>query len=118
MVTLSNGWSTPVSALIHAATMVKAGVYLIARLLPIFFFACWVATPTYPEALTFFIVTAVIGAFTAFLGATQALVAKELKKSLAYSTMSVIGYMVLALGVSGLSSSTLVVGTSLAYSTA
>jgi NADH-quinone oxidoreductase subunit L len=105
---------TPVSALIHAATMVKAGVYLIARLLPIFFFACWVATPTYPEALTFFIVTAVIGAFTAFLGATQALVAKELKKSLAYSTMSVIGYLVLALGVSGLSSSTLVVGTSAA----
>ncbi len=103
---------TPVSALIHAATMVKAGVYLIARMLPIFFFACWVATPTYPEALTFFILTAVIGAFTAFLGATQALVAKELKKALAYSTMSVIGYLVLALGVSGLSSSTLVVGTS------
>jgi NADH-quinone oxidoreductase subunit L len=103
---------TPVSALIHAATMVKAGVYLIARMLPIFFFAAWVATPAYPEALTFFIVTAVIGAFTAFLGGTQALVAKELKKALAYSTMSAIGYMVLALGVSGLSSATLVAGTS------
>jgi NADH-quinone oxidoreductase subunit L len=103
---------TPVSALIHAATMVKAGVYLIARMLPIFFFAAWVATPAYPEALTFFILTAIIGAFTAFLGGTQALVAKELKKSLAYSTMSAIGYMVLALGVSGLSSATLVAGTS------
>lgn len=103
---------TPVSALIHAATMVKAGVYLIARLLPIFFFAVWVATPAYPEALTFFIVAAAIGAFTAFLGATQAIVAKELKKALAYSTMSAIGYMVLALGISGLSESSLVAGTS------
>ncbi len=102
---------TPVSALIHAATMVKAGVYLIARVLPIFFFAAWIAVPAYPEALTFFILAAAIGAFTAFLGASQALVAKELKKALAYSTMSVIGYMVLALGVSGLTSSTLVNGT-------
>jgi len=103
---------TPVSALIHAATMVKAGVYLIARMLPIFFFAAWLATPAYPEALTFFILTAVIGAFTAFLGGTQALVAKELKKSLAYSTMSTIGYMVLALGIAGLSPDALVAGTS------
>jgi NADH-quinone oxidoreductase subunit L len=103
---------TPVSALIHAATMVKAGVYLIARMLPIFFFAAWVATPAIPEALTFFILAAVIGAFTAFLGGTQALVAKELKKALAYSTMSTIGYMVLALGVAGLSSEALVAGTS------
>jgi NADH-quinone oxidoreductase subunit L len=103
---------TPVSALIHAATMVKAGVYLIARMLPIFFFAAWVAVPTYPEALTFFILTAIIGAFTAFLGGTQAMVAKELKKALAYSTMSAIGYMVLALGISGLSADSLVAGTS------
>ena len=103
---------TPVSALIHAATMVKAGVYLIARMLPIFFFAVWVATPAYPEALTFFILTAVIGAITAFLGGTQAIVAKELKKSLAYSTISAIGYMVLALGISGLSADSLVAGTS------
>jgi NADH-quinone oxidoreductase subunit L len=103
---------TPVSALIHAATMVKAGVYLIARMLPIFFFAAWVATPAYSEALTFFILAAVIGAFTAFLGGTQAIVAKELKKALAYSTMSAIGYMVLALGVAGLSSDALVIGTS------
>ncbi len=103
---------TPVSALIHAATMVKAGVYLIARMLPIFFFAAWVATPTYSEALTFFILAAAIGAFTAFLGGTQAIVAKELKKALAYSTMSAIGYMVLALGVAGLSSDALVAGAS------
>lgn len=103
---------TPVSALIHAATMVKAGVYLIARMLPIFFFAVWVATPSYSEALTFFIVAAAIGAFTAFLGGTQAIVAKELKKALAYSTMSAIGYMVLALGVAGLSADSLVAGTS------
>jgi NADH-quinone oxidoreductase subunit L len=103
---------TPVSALIHAATMVKAGVYLIARMLPIFFFAAWVATPAYPEALTFFIVAGAIGAFTAFLGGTQAIVAKELKKALAYSTMSAIGYMVLALGIAGLSSDSLVAGTS------
>lgn len=103
---------TPVSALIHAATMVKAGVYLIARMLPIFFIAVWGGSTVYPEALTFFIVTAAIGAFTAFLGGNQAIVAKELKKALAYSTMSAIGYMVLALGVSGLSADSLVVGTS------
>ncbi len=103
---------TPVSALIHAATMVKAGVYLIARMLPIFFFAAWVATPAYSEALTFFIVAGAIGAFTAFLGGTQAIVAKELKKALAYSTMSAIGYMVLALGIAGLSADSLVAGTS------
>jgi NADH-quinone oxidoreductase subunit L len=103
---------TPVSALIHAATMVKAGVYLIARMLPIFFFAAWVAAPAYPEALTFFVLTAFIGGFTAFLGGTQAMVAKELKKALAYSTMSAIGYMVLALGISGLTSSSLIAGTS------
>jgi NADH-quinone oxidoreductase subunit L len=102
---------TPVSALIHAATMVKAGVYLIARLLPIFFFAAWIATPAYPEALTFFIVAAIIGAFTAFMAGTQAIVGKELKKVLAYSTMSSIGYMILALGIAGLSSTTLVAGT-------
>jgi NADH-quinone oxidoreductase subunit L len=103
---------TPVSALIHAATMVKAGVYLIARMLPIFFIAAWAGPTVYPEALTFFIVAAVIGAFSAFLAGTQAIVAKELKKVLAYSTMSAIGYMILALGVSGLSADSLVVGTS------
>jgi NADH-quinone oxidoreductase subunit L len=102
---------TPVSALIHAATMVKAGVYLIARLLPIFFIGAWVLTPALPEALTFFIFSAIIGGFTAFLAGSQAIVAKELKKALAYSTMSCIGYMILALGIAGLSSTTLVEGT-------
>ncbi len=99
---------TPVSALIHAATMVKAGVYLVARMLPVFFYACWIAN--YPEALTFFLLTAVIGAFTAFLTGTQAMVSLELKKVLAYSTMSQIGYMMLALGVAGLSADALVTG--------
>jgi NADH-quinone oxidoreductase subunit L len=103
---------TPVSALIHAATMVKAGVYLVARMLPVFFFACWVATPNYPEALTFFYAVAAIGGFTAFMTATQALVSLELKKALAYSTMSGIGYMMLALGVAGLSANGLVAGVS------
>lgn len=99
---------TPVSALIHAATMVKAGVYLVARMLPTFFYAYWVGG--YPEALTFFTLTAVIGAFTAFLTGTQAMVSLELKKALAYSTMSQIGYMMLALGVAGLRTNTLITG--------
>jgi NADH-quinone oxidoreductase subunit L len=101
---------TPVSALIHAATMVKSGVYLVARILPVFFFACWNPSSNYPEALTFFIIVAVAGAFTAFMAGTQALVSLELKKALAYSTMSVIGYMMLALGTAGLSPGALVDG--------
>jgi NADH-quinone oxidoreductase subunit L len=103
---------TPVSALIHAATMVKAGVYLVARMVPVFFFALWVASPNYPEASVFFLSAAVLGVFTTFMTGTQAIVAKELKKALAYSTMSGIGFMMLALGVSGLSSTTLVDGVS------
>jgi NADH-quinone oxidoreductase subunit L len=78
---------TPVSALIHAATMVAAGVYLIAR--------------TYvmmsADALTFI---AYIGTITAFLAATIALTQNDIKKVLAYSTVSQLGYMILALGVS------------------
>ncbi|MEM4657736.1 MAG: NADH-quinone oxidoreductase subunit L [Candidatus Methanosuratincola sp.] len=101
---------TPVSALIHAATMVKAGVYFVARVLPIFYFAAWVATPAIQEALVFFVVVAVVGGFTAFLAGTQAMVALELKKALAYSTMSVIGYMMLSLGVAGMSPAALVEG--------
>jgi len=103
---------TPVSALIHAATMVKAGVYLVARVLPIFFLAYWVVAPGYPEALVFFYAVAAAGAITIFLGATQAMVALELKKVLAYSTISAIGYMMLSLGVSGLSPASLVEGLS------
>ncbi|NVM24777.1 MAG: NADH-quinone oxidoreductase subunit L [Desulfobacterales bacterium] len=98
----------PVSALIHAATMVKSGVYLIARFIPIFYYGYWVAGCS--EASSFFILTAWIGAFTAFLAATQGMVSLELKKALAYSTVSQIGYMMLALGVAGLNSSILVEG--------
>ncbi|MCX8182565.1 MAG: NADH-quinone oxidoreductase subunit L [Candidatus Methanomethyliaceae archaeon] len=101
---------TPVSALIHAATMVKAGVYLVARVLPIFYFAAWILNPGIQEAMVFFVVVATIGGFTAFLAGTQAMVALELKKALAYSTMSVIGYMMLSLGVAGMSPTALVEG--------
>jgi len=90
---------TSVSALIHAATMVKAGVYFVARLAPIFFIL------PFAEKGDFFTVVALIGGFTAFLAASQAIVNKELKKVLAYSTVSQIGYMMLAVGVAGLSSS-------------
>ncbi len=79
---------TPVSALIHAATMVTAGVYMIARLSPLYVFS--------PSALD---VVATIGAITALFAATMALVQNDLKKILAYSTISQIGYMVLGVGV-------------------
>ncbi len=90
---------TSVSALIHAATMVKAGVFLTGRMGPIFYVALAQFNQIYP----FFATIAWIGAFTAFLAATQASVAREIKKVLAYSTVSQIGYMMLALGVAGLS---------------
>ena len=90
----------PVSALIHAATMVKSGVYLVARLVPLFYYGYWVAE--IDAASWFFYLTAWLGAFTAFLAATQGAVALELKKVLAYSTVSQIGYMLLGLGVAGL----------------
>ena len=77
---------TPVSALIHAATMVAAGVYLVARVFPIFS----------ADALTFIAVT---GAITAFFAATIALTQVDFKKVLAYSTVSQLGYMVMGLGV-------------------
>ena len=98
----------PVSALIHAATMVKSGVYLVARLVPLFHYGYWVVG--IDEAAWFFHVTAWIGAFTALLAATQAMVAVELKKILAYSTVSQIGYMMLGLGVAGLVPSLLLDG--------
>ena len=91
---------TPVSALIHAATMVKAGVYFVARILPLLHYAVW--DLGYSEIVIFFYVVALVGAFTAFLAATQALVARELKRILAYSTISQLGYMILGLGVAGL----------------
>ncbi len=79
---------TPVSALIHAATMVTAGVYMIARSNALFRLA--------PEVS---IVVAVVGAFTAILAASIALVQNDIKRVLAYSTVSQLGYMFLALGV-------------------
>ena len=79
---------TPISALIHAATMVAAGVFLIARMYPVF--------ENVPSAMT---VIAWTGAFTAFLGATIALTQNDIKKGLAYSTMSQLGYMVMAMGI-------------------
>jgi NADH-quinone oxidoreductase subunit L len=82
---------TPVSALIHAATMVVAGVYLVARLFPIYALAA-------PAGLE---VVAYIGAFTALFAAVIACTQLDIKRVLAYSTMSQIGYMMLALGVSG-----------------
>nr|UPO65769.1 NADH dehydrogenase subunit 5 [Cylindrocystis brebissonii] len=78
---------TPISALIHAATMVAAGVFLIARLLCVF-----QEIPLVMDGIAW------IGCITALLGATIALAQKDLKKGLAYSTMSQLGYMILALG--------------------
>ncbi len=91
---------TSVSALIHAATMVNAGVYLVARILPFFYNALWVNG--YSQLTLFFTIVAWIGAFTAFMAATQAVVARDLKRILAFSTISQLGYMMLALGISGL----------------
>ena len=90
---------TAVSALIHAATMVKAGVFLVARLGPLFFSLA--AAGIFLDQ--FFEIIAWVGAITALLLATQAIVNPEIKKVLAYSTGSQIGYMMMALGVAGLS---------------
>ncbi len=98
----------PVSALIHAATMVKSGVFLIARFIPVFYMGYWHFG--LEEAIYFFHIVAWIGAITAFLAASQGLVALELKKVLAYSTVSQIGFMMLALGVAGFSQDLLVKG--------
>jgi NADH-quinone oxidoreductase subunit L len=91
---------TAVSALIHAATMVKAGVFLVARIGPLFFALGAAGAFSMEE---FFEVVAWVGAITAFLLATQALVNPEIKKVLAYSTGSQIGYMMMGLGIAGLS---------------
>ena len=81
---------TPVSALIHAATMVAAGVYLVARLFPIF--------AQSEAAIT---TVAIIGGFTAIFAASMGLVMNDIKRVLAYSTISQLGYMMLGLGTVG-----------------
>jgi NADH-quinone oxidoreductase subunit L len=79
---------TPVSALIHAATMVNAGVYLVAR-----------ANPLFAHAQEAMVVVAAIGIFTAILAASIALTQTDIKRVLAYSTLSQLGYMFAALGI-------------------
>ena len=79
---------TPVSALVHSATMVAAGVYLVGRFFPVFV----------PEVL---FVIAITGVITLFMAATIAITATDIKRVLAYSTVSQLGYMMLALGVGG-----------------
>lgn len=83
---------TPVSALIHAATMVTAGVFMVARLSPLFDLA--------PHALA---VVTIVGATTAFFAATVGLVQNDIKRVIAYSTCSQLGYMFVGLGVGGYS---------------
>jgi NADH-quinone oxidoreductase subunit L len=81
---------TPISALIHAATMVNAGVYLLARFYPAF---------EYVPAWTMSVL--LVGLITAFIAAVSALIATDLKRTLAYSTVSQLGYMVYAIGAGG-----------------
>jgi NADH-quinone oxidoreductase subunit L len=95
---------TPVSALIHSATMVCAGVFLVARTMPLFVFS--------HEAIT---LVAVIGGFTAIFAATMGLVANDIKRVLAYSTISQIGYMMLGLGIAGMSLSNEIGSVNLAH---
>ena len=82
---------TPVSALIHAATMVVAGVFLVARMFPVYIFAA-------PDVLT---LITYVGAFTALFAAVIAITQTDIKRVLAFSTISQIAYMMVALGVSG-----------------
>ncbi|MFC1900706.1 NADH-quinone oxidoreductase subunit L [Chloroflexota bacterium] len=82
---------TPVSALIHSATMVSAGVFLVARTLPIF-----------AQSMQAVSTVAIIGAITAIFAASMGLVATDIKRVLAYSTISQLGYMMLGLGAAGM----------------
>jgi NADH-quinone oxidoreductase subunit L len=105
---------TAVSALIHAATMVKAGVYISARFLLTIVSATEASGHSVssigmiplqigvPDAFTFFAIVALIGALTAFITGTMGMVSNELKQVLAFSTLSQLGYMVLAIGTAGM----------------
>ncbi len=86
---------TPVSALIHAATMVAAGVYMVARLFPLFIISFGSAVLWGVPAL---VIVGIIGLITALLAATLGLVQNDIKRVLAYSTISQLGYMMAALG--------------------
>ncbi len=88
---------TPVSALIHAATMVKAGVFLVARMYPLF-----------AQVPTVLLIVAVVGAVTAFVAATMAIFNNDLKRVLAFSTVSQLGYMFLGLGAGAIGAAVLV----------
>ena len=96
---------TPVSALIHAATMVAAGVYMLCRV-----FFLYTATPAWPEWLSFLDgitalqIIAWIGGLTALLAALIAVQQNDIKRILAYSTLSQLGYMIMAVGLSGTTS--------------
>ncbi|MFQ3548385.1 MAG: NADH-quinone oxidoreductase subunit L [Armatimonadota bacterium] len=83
---------TPVSALIHAATMVAAGVYLVARMYPVYLF---------DDSHVALNIVAYVGAFTALFAATIGIAQNDIKRVLAYSTLSQLGYMIMALGVFG-----------------
>jgi NADH-quinone oxidoreductase subunit L len=93
---------TPVSALIHAATMVAAGVYMLSRV-----FFIYGAVPHWPESLAFMegtsplLIIAWIGGFTALLAALIAVQQDDIKRILAYSTLSQLGYMIMAVGLAG-----------------
>ena len=95
---------TSVSALIHAATMVKAGVYITARFLITIAGAAGHGGEAFGSevAATFFLIVAAIGGITAFMTATMGMVSNEMKQVLAFSTLSQLGYMILALGTAGL----------------
>ena len=85
---------TPVSALIHAATMVTAGVFVIIR-----------SAPLFESAPTMLTLVTIVGALTAFFAATTGVVQNDLKKVIAYSTCSQLGYMIMVCGLSNYSAS-------------
>ncbi|MCE4624484.1 MAG: NADH-quinone oxidoreductase subunit L [Desulfurococcales archaeon] len=92
---------TPVSALIHAATMVKAGVYFMLRMAPVFLLGAAASGLVAGELAKYFVIVAGLGAITAFMLATMALVSNELKLILAYSTASQLGYMFVGVAAAG-----------------
>ena len=92
---------TPVSALIHAATMVKAGVYFMLRMAPVFLLGAAAGAAISGAVAKYFVIIAVLGGITAFMMATMALVSDELKLILAYSTASQLGYMFVGVAAAG-----------------